>query len=486
MNFATSPSTTSTRTSGAFRVIALMAMTLLVAPTSFAATFTVSTLADHGPGSLRAAIASATAGDSVLFAPSLIGTIELESTLTVDKSVAIDGARRIVLDGGHARRVLHVLAPAAVTLSGLTVQHGLSDTGAGILNEGQLLVMNCLVRDNSATIEGGGIAHFGLGLTLIDAEVIDNEAQIGGGGLLDVGQSITYLLRARVAGNRASGNGAGIRQRSGQVLTITDSAIVGNHGDLAAGVFGGGIAVESSELRMSHSTVNGNRATVGGGLYVRRLADGMAAKARIDASLIANNTAQFDGGGVAVGGAGVELYNTTVSQNLAAQGTGGGIIAFSLGGGTSQYLVLTQDTIAFNAAPNVPGGGVSIFSLSTVMFRTIVADNVGALDPDMSGEFSSTGYNLVHDRGGSTGYAVTDLPQLTPAKLMPLFYVGGATSAHDLMPDSPAIDAIPPAVCEGIEVDQRDYPRPMGAGCDIGAIEYGAPPIEAVFGDGFE
>ena len=47
---------------------------------------------------------------------------------------------------------------------------------------------------------------------------------------------------------------------------------------------------------------------------------------------------------------------------------------------------------------------------------------------------------------------------------------GGSTDTHMLLPDSPALDAIPAGVC-AVAIDQRGEARPQGDGCDIGAVE---------------
>jgi hypothetical protein len=59
-----------------------------------------------------------------------------------------------------------------------------------------------------------------------------------------------------------------------------------------------------------------------------------------------------------------------------------------------------------------------------------------------------------------------------------LGYYGGPTPTIPLLPGSPAIDAANAAGC--LPTDQRGYPRPYGAGCDIGAFEFW--PSNSVFG----
>src|SRR5262249_44772034 len=76
-------------------------------------TFTVTNLADGGPGSLRAAVTSANTtpgADSIQFAPGLKGTIPLASELSVTDALTINGpgANKITVSGNDATRVFHV------------------------------------------------------------------------------------------------------------------------------------------------------------------------------------------------------------------------------------------------------------------------------------------------------------------------------------------------------------------------------------------
>ncbi|MGO9649056.1 MAG: hypothetical protein ACLPOO_13485, partial [Terriglobales bacterium] len=69
--------------------MAVMLAALSVIPAS-ATTYTVTSLADSGAGSLRDAIANAVSGDTINF--SVTGTITLASTLTINTSLTITGA----------------------------------------------------------------------------------------------------------------------------------------------------------------------------------------------------------------------------------------------------------------------------------------------------------------------------------------------------------------------------------------------------------
>src|SRR5262249_9536039 len=85
--------------------------------------------ADSGPGSLRAALAAAHSGDTIVFDDSLRGqTITLTSgALVVDKSLDIEGpaAADLTVSGNDARRVFDISGSGvAVTLAGLTIAHG--------------------------------------------------------------------------------------------------------------------------------------------------------------------------------------------------------------------------------------------------------------------------------------------------------------------------------------------------------------------------
>jgi hypothetical protein len=120
------------------RLSVLVPLCAAVASTAPAATLTVTTTADAGPGSLRGAIAAAAAGDIIAFSLPVPSTIELTSgEQQVSKNLSIAGpgpfaltVRRSAAPGTPAFRVLHVTNASTVNVSGLTVSNGTATSRA--------------------------------------------------------------------------------------------------------------------------------------------------------------------------------------------------------------------------------------------------------------------------------------------------------------------------------------------------------------------
>jgi hypothetical protein len=94
-------------------------------------TLTVLNNLDSGAGSLRADIAAAHNGDTIVFASTLVGgqTITLTSgELLIKKNLTIagPGAGELTVSGHNASRVFEVASKENVTLSGLTISNGLA------------------------------------------------------------------------------------------------------------------------------------------------------------------------------------------------------------------------------------------------------------------------------------------------------------------------------------------------------------------------
>jgi hypothetical protein len=394
------------------------AATLFVDMTGDSATATACTTSAPNDCSLRGAIASAAAGDTVTFDSGLFMTprriLLTNGELLINKDLTINGVGGVIIDANNASRVLTVSGGAAtqINLNALTITGGNSGT------------------NNT----GGGINKSGAVLT---------------------------LTNVTISGNNASGTGGGIFNAGG-TLNIVNSSVSDN-----SGLNGGGIAVSgfagATTVNISGSTIAGNiGASLGGGVFIQSPLSTIAINLIITNSAIVANSTGLEGGGgfFDVNNGTISLTNVTVSSNR-SEGDGGGV------GGAA---ILTNVTIANNFARGTGGG---IDSNSAIIRNSIVADNsASGGDPDISGVIVSQGYNIVRNRGASSGYDTRDLSDGTNPLLDVLKNNSGLSATYALLSGSPAINAGNNAFAAGPN-DQRGagFTRIVGTAVDIGAFE---------------
>ncbi len=305
--------------------------------------FTVRNLNDAGVDSLRAAIqganASPDAHSSIVFQPMLRGIITLESALDpLQKDIDISGrsgggAITVERDTNAPNfRIFEVGADSHSDISGLQIMNGIAPTGGlggGIRNNGNLTIVSCDIRGNSADF-GGGIYNSSNATLVVSASNLSfNIAQHAGGGLDNSGQAqINYnsIVSFNVAdfgggvsndgtlgiyddsqilGNDANLRGGGIYNALGCSLSMSSGEIRGNEttvqGGQGGGVYNGGTATLRSV------NITGNWASSGGGFY---LANGALT---LDGCTISGNTATVKGaGGVWLAGSTLTTINCTI------------------------------------------------------------------------------------------------------------------------------------------------------------------------------
>src|SRR5262245_50009378 len=223
-------------------------------------TLTVTNLTDTGvagDGSLRGEIAAAAPGDTIDFATSLSGTINLGSDLTIDRDLTIQGrldpaGSPLVALASYWREDgidLAVNAGVTAAVSGLTFTGA---TGAAVRNSGTLTLSRVAVTGNSV-----GSLPPGLGLTYNGT--VSNE------GTLVVRDSQIVGNWLNTGGNRIAGGG-GIYSAGG-ALTVADTTVTGNE-VWNSYSSGGGIYLDGGAATITNSTISGNRAGAnGGGVY---------------------------------------------------------------------------------------------------------------------------------------------------------------------------------------------------------------------------
>jgi hypothetical protein len=242
-------------------------------------TLTVTTNLDTGSGSLRAVIAKAHSGDTIVFTPILDGqTITLTSgELSIKKNISINGpgAGQLTVSGGHTSRIFEVSANYRLSLSGLTISNGFADPtqlgGGGIANHGTLAVSGCTLTSNQAYTYGGAILNdYSATLTVTNTTLSGNAAQEGGGGAIANHGSLT-ITGSTLSANSANFGGA-IYNTGGGAMTLNNSTLSDNSatdpGDSGIIPDGGAIACDAgSSATINGCTITNNSAYAGGGIY---------------------------------------------------------------------------------------------------------------------------------------------------------------------------------------------------------------------------
>jgi beta-glucanase (GH16 family) len=274
-------------------------------------TLTVTSAADSGEGSLRAATNAVCAGGTVEIDPALAGeTVQLQSPLTLTKEVTIDGsgAPGLTLDGGGDSRVVEVAGGTSATITDLTLTNGYGyELAGGVLNNGDLTLERVTVTGNRVTTggidfwKGGGGIYSGenASLRLVDSTVSANTVEGGaGGGIYSFFNSTTTIERSTISGNTVNDVGGGLRLLGD--ATIRNSTISGN---TSTGWHGGGLFVTDASSTFEHVTIANNTSPGGtaGGMFVGTF--GAPVDVTWSSSVVAGNSGDqcvVFGGGAAV------------------------------------------------------------------------------------------------------------------------------------------------------------------------------------------
>ena len=255
-------------------------------------------------------------------------------------------------------------------------------------------------------------------------------------------------------------------------LTITNGIVFNTNGGAISNL--GGLTMQ--DCTISASSANGNDPSgFGGAIY-----NGAGASLTLTRCTIRNCNATSYGGGVYSDG-NVTATNCTFTANIGLRG--GGIISRAVGG--AAIMTLLNCTFTNNSATdgvNSPGfGGGGVYAeggaLQHFMANCIIAGNGSTNDPDVRGQYTSDGNNLIGTGGDSTGFTNGVNGDLVGTNGSPVDAQygmfgnnGGQTDTWPLLNTSPAIDAGNNA--NAPTTDQRGYSR--NGVSDIGAFEFGA------------
>jgi hypothetical protein len=213
---------------------ALLAVVALAPRQAAAATnYVVRSTADSGgtcPNAsctLRQAIATAVAGDSISFNLPNPSTIALTSgELVINKNLTINGpgANKLTVSGNDTSRVFNVTS-GIVSISDLTIADGNAGGSAGgavIISAGSLTLTKVVVRDSEGADGGGISATAGVAVSVIDSTISGNTATAFHGGGISLGGAGASLTMSgsTVSGNNASSTAVGFGGGGGINTTV--------------------------------------------------------------------------------------------------------------------------------------------------------------------------------------------------------------------------------------------------------------------------
>jgi len=223
------------------------------------------------------------------------------------------------------------------------------------------------------------------------------------------------------------------------------------------------------------------------------IVDGLGDSVTIDRCAFIDNTGNADVGGAvrAAGGASLVVRNSTFSGNtfrtdsIGFGGARGGAIGFHAASGKATSLQVQHVTIVGPALTSAGVSGTAIGGfgaaegVSMYLYNNLLrgscnyaADALVAASGNVEGTGNTCGFD--------TGSNLVDATNSALA-LGTLGAHGGHTPTYLPAAGSVAIDAgVDGMPC--LNVDQRGYARPLGAGCDAGAVEAG----DVIFADGFD
>ncbi|HEY74117.1 MAG TPA: PKD domain-containing protein, partial [Thermoflexia bacterium] len=333
-----------------------------------------------------------------------------------------------------------VSSDVSVMLQDLTVRYGLSRRGGGITNLGRLHLLRTTVAENAAVNElrsdgsvadaaqGGGIYNAGT-LTLERSTLSGNRSESYGGGLYNRGTGAGDMAQLHLLASTLADN---------QAAPIPD-----DHTLVIAGLFGGGNVEFSDPIA---EAVSGDRMRfhnqIGNDIALSITPAGVCNKSSIDltAMSMSEDPLICYAGTTAVdvtisGGSDFPDLETTITIRPHSSS----YAAHALYGGSYSEITATHSILAHQITSGPTDGGTTCRVTSAFVH--------------------SDGYNLSDDNSCRL-WDMTDLPNQT-AYLGPLQdnnsidfatpsadgALSGYVHTHALLPDSPAIDQIPPETC---------------------------------------
>ena len=322
-----------------------------------------------------------------------LGTATVQQVVYLDKTLTLQGgylapgfagppdpvANQTTLDAQGAGRVLFIAGDVAPHIGGLRLTGGDASGLGGGFDSGQDVGGGVYILDAGATLTGNWVhgnvaAWYGGGLylrgsdSLLEGNVVhENQAtstQYGHGGGLALISS-----QARLSHNTVSANSAGYKG-GGLYLSSSDAFLLGNIiQDNVSLSDGGGLELSNCDAAvLTDNTIAGNEADIGGGLLLNN------SDVVMSRNTVSRNAASLSGGGLAMWWSKPQLEGNTISGNIVTGDCGGGLYL-------SWYsdALLTNNLIAGNRATYADhGSALCVQDSAPRLLHTTVVSNTGS------------------------------------------------------------------------------------------------------------
>ena len=207
---------------------------------------------------------------------------------------------------------------ASPLLAGCSINSNEADYGGGVRCIEATPSFSSItdVGYNDAYVAGGGMYVTGDSVMMIEGAYVYYNAAPEGSGLYSI-DSVVELQRSTIRGHTCAAPGAGVRALNTE-LTMDNTVILDN--SVPSDVGGGVYLAEGSTLSMNGTTVQGNEAKLGGGIYV----DDATASVVSDGPFnnVVDNLAERGAGMYCSADAEVTIAMTRFGESYAEQGAG--------------------------------------------------------------------------------------------------------------------------------------------------------------------
>jgi len=305
----------------------------------------------------------------------------------------------------------------AVTISGVTIQNGRSETGGGLkiansATSERVQLSDVVVKDSLAENLGGGI-HVVSASPKFDNVVVQNcsggndrtgNANRGGGIYIETNSNvIANDLTVKGCSLDVSGKGGGLNVDKSSSGVFTNAVIENNSAFFAAGTFIG----NNCKPKFINAKVSGNSASYGSGIGIFNGGDAEFVDGTISKNTPTANAESYGGGLLVYSGAKGTFTGVTFTENEADYGAG--VMAWP------QAILLTFDSCMFTKnVAKVNGGAINAKTASTIVTsaQTTLAGNVaqnlgGAIHAEPSASVTLSSETTVYKNTAKNGGGVS-------------------------------------------------------------------------------